>query len=67
MRLNAFTSHKHAVNPSCVLEARARSKSIVPPLSPGEDTISLFTIIVDNVTYPLVDTYSGRARGFKGD
>jgi len=61
--LNALTNHKHAISflrprDECSLE------SIVPPLSPGKFTI--FAIIVDNVQYPLVDTYPRRARFFKG-
>lgn len=49
---------------SYILSRRVLAReSIVPPFSPGEDTI--FTIIVDNVQYPLVKTYPGRARLFK--
>lgn len=49
---------------TCILSRRVLTReSIVPPFSPGEDTI--FTIIVDNVQYPLVErTYPERARFF---
>ena len=50
-------------NLSYVLETRARSSRDCSTVFAGEDTI--FTIIVDNVQYPLVDIYPGRARFLK--
>lgn len=52
MRLNAFTSHKHA-NYLYVLETRARSGRLLRRFRRGRiQSLFFFMIIADNVTYP---------------
>lgn len=62
VRLNALTNHKHAISFLRSRGARARSSRLLRRWGRTQS----FTIIVDNVQYPLVDIYPGRVRFLKG-